>query len=711
MTDDRIARAKAIRCEDYLAKRGWRAVKSGGYYVGPCPVCGAGTDRFFISIANNVWGLRSCQHGSRNGGDVIDLCEMVQGLDRRGALDHLAGPARDFHGGNQRSGNNVAVAKSENKPVLDWANQQAFYYHDAEDIVVYRNVRVPLLNADGSPRLSKKGKQDKTFVQQHYDGKTWIPGRGTAPAVPYGLPDLLDAIASSEPVFVVEGEAKVDALCAWGLAATSFPKGCEDRVEAIMAGADVVIVPDKDEAGAKYAAAVATALRPSASSIRLLELPGLKVGGDIIDWIADGGTIEAFEQLVGLAVDYPFEGTRPAPTHVNGVKVEWLDKCFKGNNGNAMPIIANAAIGLREAYAGVYAYDEMMRATVFASTKVPVRDVDAIAMQEEFQKAGIRRMGKDTVQDAIELVAREHSFHPVRQYLRSLRWDGVRRIAQLFPKYFGSPNTEYERTIGQMFLISMVARIFSPGCKADHMPVIEGPQGVLKSTACRILGGQWFSDNLPDVSAGKDVQMHLRGKWLLEVPEMHAMSRAETALLKSFISRQIEQYRPSYGRRDVYEERQCIFIGTTNLEAYLRDETGGRRFWPIKAGIINVTLLAADRDQLFAEAAAMFEAGEPWWPDKDFEERWIKPQQEARFEDDAWEHVVIDYLSTVSETTVYGVARNSALDLPAGRIGTADQRRIVSIMTRLGWKRAGRDVPGRVLWKKTVVKYDDSAPF
>jgi predicted P-loop ATPase len=320
----------------------------------------------------------------------------------------------------------------------------------------------------------------------------------------------------------------------------------------------------------------------------------------------------------------------------------WLDQCVVSDIGKPLAVLANALAALRAEMSDAFAYDEMLCAALLMQpledkpgfTPRPLTDVDVGIVQERLQHLGLKRLSKDVVHQAVDVRAHERRFHPVRDYLKGLQWDGTARLEQLLPSYFGAEATPYVRAIGPMFLVSMVARIFKPGCKADHMIVLEGSQGTLKSTACSTLGGQWFSDNLPDVTVGKDAQQHLRGKWLIEVSEMHAMNRAETTQLKAFISRQTERYRPSFGRKEVIDPRQCVFVGTTNKDTYLRDETGGRRFWPNKTGVIDVDALQRDRDQLFAEAVDRFHNGERWWPDKDFEREHIMPEQAARYEAD-----------------------------------------------------------------------------
>jgi predicted P-loop ATPase len=381
----------------------------------------------------------------------------------------------------------------------------------------------------------------------------------------------------------------------------------------------------------------------------------------------------------------------------------WIKKCIVGR-GEPLPILANTLIALEATMPAAFAYDEMMRAPILMTPLKPeggflprtVGDVDVGLVQEKLQHLGLRRITKDTVHQAVDIRASERRFHPVRDYLNSLRWDGRLRIAKFACVYLGSEPTPYADQIGSMFLISMVARIFDPGCKVDHMLVLEGPQGALKSTACSILGGNWFSDNLPDITAGKDVAQHLNGKWLIEVSEMHAMNRAESAQLKAFITRTIERYRPSYGRKEVIEPRQCVFIGTTNRDCYLRDETGGRRFWPIKVGSIDVDALSRDRDQIFAEAVQAYRQKAVWWPDKNFEREHILPEQTARYEGDAWEEDIAAYLATKTRVTIGEVAHN-ALFIEKPRIGTGDQRRIAAALEQIGWRRERPD--GKTDWQ------------
>jgi predicted P-loop ATPase len=388
---------------------------------------------------------------------------------------------------------------------------------------------------------------------------------------------------------------------------------------------------------------------------------------------------------------------------------DWLRDCIKGDGGKPLPVLANALLALRRDpnLKDVFAYDEMLCAAILMQPLEnapdfqprPVTDVDVGIVQERLQHLGLKRLGKDTTHQAVDVRAHEAPRHPVRDYLQSISWDAAPRLERWLVTYLGCEDTDYVRAIGKMFLVAMVARIFEPGCKSDYMPVLEGPQGELKSTACQVLGGTWFSDNMPDVTSGKDVSQHLRGKWLIEISEMHAMSRAEAALLKAFITRTTERYRPSYGRKEVIEPRQCVFVGTTNRSEYLRDETGGRRFWPVKAGTIDLDALAADRDQLLAEAVQAFYDGAQWWPDKQFEQEHIAPQQAARYEADAWQDTIAKYLEglPVQRVTVGQVAKD-ALFFETARIGTADQRRIAAALEQLRWKRQPKDQHGTRWW-------------
>ena len=396
-------------------------------------------------------------------------------------------------------------------------------------------------------------------------------------------------------------------------------------------------------------------------------------------------------------------------------KAGWLKEALADEKGRVLPNLANTMTALRliPELAEAFAFDDMLKAPLLTAALPvtdesigsdctetlprPVRDTDVSQLQEWLQHAGLEKIGRETTHQAVDLRAQERAFHPVYDYLDSLRWDGQARLKTWLTRYLGADASPYHDGIGPMFLTAMVARIFEPGCKADYMLTLEGPQGARKSTACEIVGGEWYSDNLPDVTDGKDVSQHIRGKWLIEIAELSATSRAEDAALKAFISRPVERYRPSYGRKEVIEPRQCVFVGTTNKSTYLRDETGGRRFWPVKVGTVDTDALAQDRDQLFAEAVQAYRSGSKWWPNDAFEQKHIKPQQEARFEHDAWEDNIRKFLDGRQTVTVGEVAKEG-LSMETQKIGTADQRRIMAAMEHLGWHRLSKDWRGNRPW-------------
>ena len=381
-----------------------------------------------------------------------------------------------------------------------------------------------------------------------------------------------------------------------------------------------------------------------------------------------------------------------APTALNAQRLLKREAAYKGLLGYDEMTDLNMLLRPLPVISGVEAEEESEN----GFQPRPLRDVDYVRLQMQLQSLGLGKLGVRATADAVEERCKANSYHPVRDYLRGLRWDGKQRIDYWLHDYLDCNLDNYTKGIGAMFLIAMVARVMRPGCQADYMPILEGPQGTLKSSACRVLGGDWFSESLPDLTHDKDAMQHLRGKWLIEIAELSAMSKVEAAKLKAYLTRTVDRYRASYGRAEVQRPRQCIFIGTTNEGEYLRDQTGGRRFWPVPTGSPNIAALKRDRDRLFAEAFVRFNDGSPWWPDASFEHQFVQPEQQERYEVDAWEPSVDDWLSHQSKDrfTISEIAQG-ALELPVAKIATSDARRLANVLTRLGWKRARKLGKGR----------------
>ncbi len=309
---------------------------------------------------------------------------------------------------------------------------------------------------------------------------------------------------------------------------------------------------------------------------------------------------------------------------------------------------ANVIIALTSdpLFAGVLAFDEFAQAIVVRrplpwdrpGVTLPREweDADEIRAAEWLQLRGIN-VAPSVVGRAIGPVAREHRIHPVRDWLDNLKWDGAPRIETWTSIYLGADPTELHHTIGALWLLSAVARIYRPGIKADHMLILEGQQGARKSTALKVLAGEnWFTDELPELGS-KDAALHMQGVWIVEIAELDAIGRAEVSRIKAFLTRTTDRFRPPYGRNTIEVPRQCVFAGTVNPDTYLRDETGNRRFWPLRCGTIDIPALSRDRDQIWAEAVHRFKAGAIWWIEDPAMLTEAKAAQDARYQADAWD--------------------------------------------------------------------------
>lgn len=248
------------------------------------------------------------------------------------------------------------------------------------------------------------------------------------------------------------------------------------------------------------------------------------------------------------------------------------------------------------------------------------------------------------VGEAVSLIANKNRFHPVKDYLNSLPpWDGVERIDTWTQRLLGATGPKvYLEAVSRKILIAMIARIKVPGIKFDTTPVLVGEQGVMKSTSIRDLASPWGSD--VDLNIGdKDAVLAMCGAWVVELGEMSALSNAEVEDVKRFVACATDRIRVPHGKRTEAFPRQCIFIGTTNRDEFLKDETGNRRWWPIDVGICNPKGILAERDQLFAEALVAYEMGEIIYLTKE-EESIAKGEQEKRMIGDILEEKLADLL-------------------------------------------------------------------
>lgn len=383
--------------------------------------------------------------------------------------------------------------------------------------------------------------------------------------------------------------------------------------------------------------------------------------------------------------------------------------------GPAVACLANTITVLRDdpALAGIVAYDEFAGKAVITRSPPLLRrgdpvdsgpfprtwkNADVTMIRKHVQNAFIPNAVKTDIEDAMEALAPVNRFHPVRDYLDGLLWDGVARLNRWLWWTYGVDAVDedmnaYHDEVAAAFMIGAVRRIRDPGCKVENMLILEGEQGIGKSQSLRVLFSPWFSDSLPAKLDSKDAVQGLLGRWCLEFAEIEQMIRSDVEVIKAFLSRQVDEIRLPYAKAVSDFPRQCVLVGTTNGDDYLRDATGNRRFWPVKCRMVDLEWLAANRDQLWAEASAREAAGEQHWLRSKAPLRAAKQIQDERVETDLWEEDVAAFVAGKSSVRMRDII-DAVVGVEVSKRDRILERRLAKILRRLGYQRRTRRESG-----------------
>ena len=643
------------------------------------------------------------------GGDPVSLYAAIHGIGQGEAAKRLGGTTQQ-----------APVKKSpeptetELDPVLD----------PPEDMPNPKlpacSARYTYRNAAGNVlgficRIDTEGGKKLIPRTPWYDDRgdiVWQTKGFACPRPLYGLDQL--ASLPNAVVVLVEGEKCADAYRALDPATptVTWPggSGAVDFVDwSPLEGRRVVLWPDADEPGRKCMARIAELLIVRGCEVKIAHPKSYdQKGWDVADAIADGWSREAclaflaraervgVQELIVARTTTTTQAIRTGETElIQRVEVreelaeskpELVDFGFqRGAQGRYVPCLNGVCQVLEKhsRWKGRIWYDtflEKIQTDAFGPTEnwtdyLAVRVTRWIQAVFEFPTLGTER-----VHEAADAVARGNPKNSLKEWLDGLTWDNTHRMHDVLPRGFGTPLTPYHVRVGECWLISMVARALRPGCKVDTMPVFEGSQGAGKSSALAILGGEWFGECHEDFGS-KDFVLSLKGRWLIEVAEMHAFRRADVDRLKGIMSTRIDRVRLPYGRVTEEHPRQSVFAGTTNRDDWQADDTGARRFWPVRCGFLNPDWLRENREQLFAEAVTRFKAGEDWWSVPVLQ---ASTEADERRPEDPWEEIIGSYMEpqrTYSAREILG----GPLQIDIKDQSNAAAKRVGVILRRLGW--------------------------
>lgn len=287
---------------------------------------------------------------------------------------------------------------------------------------------------------------------------------------------------------------------------------------------------------------------------------------------------------------------------------------------------------------------------------------------------------------SLAITAERHAHSTAKDWMETLEWDQVNRLGSWAINYLSVPDSPYVRAVSRWWLISAVARIYEPGCKVDHVLILEGTQGAAKSSALKILASPgWFNDTPFDIG-NKDAYMAIQGKLIVEMPELDSLKRADADRAKAFFSSSVDHYRPPYAERVVGVQRQCVFAGTTNNHDMLKDDTGNRRYWPIRCGSVDLGGLREVRDQIWAEAIDAYKNGAAWWPETASDRALCEAAQDEHHMHNEWETIINEWAEAnmIYRTTGADVAER-ALRMTPKDFQRTQQMQVAECLKRCGW--------------------------
>ena len=323
----------------------------------------------------------------------------------------------------------------------------------------------------------------------------------------------------------------------------------------------------------------------------------------------------------------------------------------------------------------------------------PLKDTDYTRIKRWMHRHYNTHFTTDSIVEATNYIAELNGRNPLTEWLNKNVWDGVPRADEWLIRGCGAEDNELNREIGRRWLIQCVARAMNPGCKADCVLILVGPQGAKKSTTFRTLATQeYFCDTPMDIGSS-NAYMQIHRAWIYEVAELDSIRRARNSSTKAFLSAQEDTFRLPYARQTVTLQRHTVFCGTTNKAEFITDETGSRRYWPIQVGKMDLNWTEKNREQLWAEAAVAYKNGEKWYLEQESQE--VLDTQSSDFRQfDPWHEVIERFISGNGLNCSTTEIMERGLKLEKYQMTRSSEMRVGDIMRQLGYERARRRIYG-----------------